>query len=120
MGMGPMPGTSGSSMRRVVDITIDGALDHDGSTAGLYGVTPVARPAAYTQTYVTATRTHAAATADAVAETAATNVAPWGYGSQAQADAVPIEINDLRDDLLNLKQLVNQVIDDLQALGALQ
>jgi hypothetical protein len=101
-------------------LRISGALDHNGTTVGFYNVTPVTRPTAYTQTYATATRTHAAATADAVSETAATTSTPWGYTTQAQADSLPVEVNDLRDDLLNLKQVVNSIIDDLQAVGICQ
>lgn len=77
---------------------------------GVYNVTPVARPAAYTQTYAATTRTHAQA---AVSTTAASNSSPYGYTSQAQADAIPLAINEL-------KQLVNQMLDDFQAQGHLQ
>ena len=38
-------------------VEIDGDLDHDGSQVGFYGVTPVARPAAYTITNDTSDRT---------------------------------------------------------------
>lgn len=84
---------------------------------GFYGATPVVRPAAYTQTYATATRTHAAPTAAAVATTAAT-LAAYGF-TQAQADALPVAINALVTDLANTKQVLNQLLDDLQTLGLL-
>ncbi len=35
-----------------------GAINHDGTTVGLFGVTPAARPAAYTATNVTTDRTY--------------------------------------------------------------
>lgn len=38
------------------DLEVDGALDHDGSALGFFGVTPAARAAAYTTANVTATR----------------------------------------------------------------
>lgn len=71
---------------------------------------------AYTQTaYSTADKTHDNVTSSAVATTAATTAA-YGYTS-AQADAIPVAINAVAADLLDLKQLVNSVIDDLQAVG---
>lgn len=82
---------------------------------GVFGVAPVARAAAITQTYATATRTHANPTAAAVAVTAAT-LAGYGY-TQAQADSIPVAINALVADVANIKQVLNSVIDDLQAYG---
>lgn len=89
----------------------------DGTNAmvGFLGAAAVARPTAYTQTYATATRTHNNVTSSAVATTAAT-LAAYGY-TQAQADAIPVAINAIAADLLNLKQLVNSMIDDQQANG---
>lgn len=87
---------------------------------GFYDTTPVVRPSAYTQTYATAARTHNNVTSTAVGTTASTTVTPFGYTTQAQADAIPVAINAVAADLLNLKQLVNSVIDDLQANGLLQ
>jgi hypothetical protein len=89
---------------------IGGALDHDGTTVGFYGVAPAARPSAYTQTYATAARAHAQA---AVATTGATNVTPFGYTTAAQANAIPTAINELKD-------LINSIIDDHQANGMFQ
>jgi hypothetical protein len=42
----------------VPELEIDGALNHDGTTVGLYGVTPVVRSAAYTPTNVTTDRSY--------------------------------------------------------------
>ena len=83
---------------------------------GFYNSTPVVQPTAYTQTFATADKTHAARTAAAVVTTAATNVAPYGY-SQAQADAIVTAINAVQVDLADTAQLLNSLIDDLQALG---
>ncbi len=74
-----------------------------------------ANPQTYTQTYATAARTNPAMTATAVATTAAA-LAAYGY-SQAQADSIPVAINALTVDLLAVKQLVNGIVDDLQAKG---
>ena len=76
-----------------------------------------ASPGAYTQTYATADRTHANSTFGAVAETAVTQTTPWGFATQAQGDAVSVELNDLGDDVTDLKQLVNALVDDLQSIG---
>lgn len=50
-------------------LEIDGDLNHDGANVGFYGVAPVARPAAYTPTNVTADRAYDA-NATTVAELA--------------------------------------------------
>lgn len=108
-----------------ITITSNGADGTDrikGNTTGLgfFNVTPVARPSAYTQTYATADKTHAADGSADLATTAATQTTPWGFASQAQADAIATQHNLLRAQVLDLKQLVNSVIDDFQALGLLQ
>ena len=74
------------------------------------------RPA-YTQTYATADRTHASATSADLVTTAVTQTTPFGFAGQAQGDAIATQFNALRVDVLDLKQLVNSLIDDLQALG---
>lgn len=79
-----------------------------------------ALPTAYTQTYATATRTHSNPAAASVATTGATNVTPFGYTTSAQADAIRAAVNNLVTDVANIKQVLNQVIDDLQAAGLLQ
>lgn len=45
-----------SGASTVEDIEINAAFNHDGSTVGFYGVTPVTRPSAYTVTNHTADR----------------------------------------------------------------
>ena len=76
-----------------------------------------ASPSAYTQTYSTADRTHAASTFAAVAETGVTQTTPFGFATAAQGDAISVELNDLGDDVIDLKQLVNALVDDLQSIG---
>ena len=101
------------------DTRTTGKFAHSGTTVGFYGVTPAARPSAYTQTYSTASKTHAAPTAAAVATTAATSTSPFGY-AEAQANAIVAAINALVVDVANVKQVLNSVIDDDQALGLKQ
>jgi hypothetical protein len=85
---------------------------------GLWNATPVIQPSAYTQTFATADKVHAARTATAVTTTAATQTTPWGFSTQAQADAIVTQLNNLRNDHLDTAALLNSVVDDLQAIGA--
>ncbi|NHZ84438.1 MAG: hypothetical protein GWP19_00980 [Planctomycetia bacterium] len=75
----------------------------------------------YTQTYSTADRTHANATASNVVTTALVDAVTgnFAYDTAAQGDAVATTINQIIADLADLKQLVNAVIDDLQEQGIL-
>ena len=105
---------------------------------GFYGVTPVAQPGAYTQTYATADKTNAAIGATAIAAVipaaapaGGTGTAAGGWDTAANRDAAITTINDLRSwivevdadyeallvDVTDAKQLLNSIIDDLQALG---
>lgn len=131
---------------------IGGVLNHDGTTAGVYGVTPATRPTAFTQTYSTATKTHSNPTAAALTDnsggTADTtlqsvpNASGDGGGVATVSAAANVATvtsvntaitaikNDFADlaasnnalivDLANTKQVLNQVIDDLQITGWLQ
>lgn len=97
---------------------------------GFWNVAPVAQPAAYTQTYSTADRTHAAFTSSTMTNntgaTPTTGVDNLANGTVYATDHAQIEINfssladqhnKLRTDLEDLKQLVNSLIDDHQAIG---
>lgn len=84
---------------------------------GFFNATPVAQPSAYTQTFSTADKTHAADGSVDLATTATTQTSPWGFATQAQGDAIATQFNLLRTTVGDVKQLVNSVIDDLQALG---
>lgn len=124
---------------------IGGNIIHTGSQLGLYGVTPVSRPAIYTQTYATATRTHAARTAgaftDNVGGTPGTTLAaiPDPADAPATADALRDDIvtnvlpairnlvssladqhNKVNTDSVNTAQVLNQSIDDDQLQGLKQ
>jgi len=74
-----------------------------GQKLGLWNVTPIIQPASANQAAVTTT----------VDTTAATNVVPYGYTTQAQADDLIIEVGQL-------KVLVNQLRSDLVAFGAIK
>jgi hypothetical protein len=79
---------------------------------GFYGTVPVSQAAAYTKTYSTASRTIPNATFTNLATTAATNVAPYGFTTQAQADAIATKVNALAADVLILKQLIVSLVND--------
>lgn len=112
---------------------------------GFYGVAAVARPGAYTQTYATADKTHANLTSATLTDnsggTANTTVQALTDPADTPAVAdvlrddlvanlipelrnnfadVVAQINALRVDLEDVKQLANSMIDDLQALGLMQ
>ena len=89
---------------------------------GFFNVTPVVRPAAFTQTYSTTTGTHANVTATAPATTAAVTTASgrYGYASLTQANAITVGLTANIADVLVVKKVLNKIIDDLQALGLLQ
>lgn len=87
---------------------------------GFLGAAAVARPAAYTQTYATATRTRNAYTADneSAAYTGIDNAqAGTVYATVADLNALRIAYENLRALSENNAQISNQEIDDLQLLG---
>ena len=91
----------------------------NGSKLGFFGVTTVVRATAYTQTYATADKTHDAITsADFPAGGA--GAAAGGWDTAANRDAAITRFNALRAEVIDLKNLVNSVIDDLQAYGLMQ
>ena len=122
-------------------------MANNGSNAGqigFFGAAPVVRPSAYTQTYSTADKTHAARTASTLTDnsggTADTTIAlippvstPAMPGSEADIaevnamasairDAIAdlaAQVNNLITDQQDTAQALNSVIDDLQALGLL-
>ena len=87
---------------------------------GFFGVTVQARVGAYTMTYATGSRTNSAPTSSSIATTSPTNSSPYGYTTSAQAAAIVTAINELAADVVNLKQVLTQVILDLQGYGLLQ
>ena len=89
---------------------------------GFYNAAPVVQPSAYTQTYATADKTHAAdgstdvATADLVDDGGTYN-AGWCDTVVTMCNEIKADFNLLRATLTDLKQLANSIIDDLQTLG---
>jgi hypothetical protein len=91
-----------------------------------WGNTPTTQPATITQTYSTTTGTHAARTAstltDSTGGTADTTVAAIS-GSGADADInnnfadIIAQVNNLKSDSENTAQVLNNLIDKLQAIG---
>lgn len=103
--------------------------NNSGALLGFYGATPAARTAAYTQTYSTATRTHANFTsADLTGISSSTTgsalAEPSGSYTQSEMQQnfrrIQDQFNALRADVANLKQLANSVIDDQQTYGLFQ
>ncbi len=98
---------------------------------GFFGKTPATQPAAYTQTYNTASKTCADPTAPAITDstggTAATTFAAITAGaSYAQADMQAVQnalaqvaesLNALNTDVASVKQNVNSMINDAGTLG---
>jgi len=110
VGTGTTPGTGtlkDSLGNAVFSWTDTGAV----SKLAFFGATRVVQPAAYTLTYSTAVRTVPAATAANVVTTASTLVA-YGF-TQAQADSIPVAINAMQADMLELKKLIVSLINDL-------
>lgn len=97
---------------------------------GFYNATPVVQASAYTQTYSTADKTHAAPTAVALTVGTLTGTADGAMevvGATNGGDVSGAIMNNEKElftqinaavaDIADVKQLVNSVIDDLQALG---
>jgi hypothetical protein len=103
----------------VVNATTGTKFGQAGSKLGFFGVAPVVRPSALTQTYATASSTHAAVT-QLAAPAGGTGVAAGGWSTAANRDLAIVSINAARTDIANLKNFVNQIVDQLQALGLLQ
>jgi hypothetical protein len=100
---------------------IHGALTHTGTEAGFYGKTPAGRPSAYTLTFSSKARTLPASTASNVSTAAALNVGIlFAYASVGQAESIPVAINALIADQKATKEVLGQLIADLQGCGLLQ
>lgn len=73
-------------------------------------------PTAYTQTYATAASTVPAATA-LTPPAGGTGATAGAYDTAGNRDLMIASITATQADLLALKKVVNQMIDDLQSLG---
>ena len=105
------------------NITIGGntgsQIGQSGSKIGFFGVPAAVRPSVLTQTYATASAIHAAMVSIAM-PAGGTGVAAGGWSSAANRDAAITAFANLRTDVINLKNFVNQLVDQLQGLGLLQ
>lgn len=102
------------------EFELDGAFNHDGTTVGFYGVTPVVRPSAYTQTYATADKTLGAYTADdeSVVYTGQSNTALGAtFAKVVDLNALRVAYENLRAFTEDAVAMLNSAVDDLQALG---
>jgi len=95
------------------DFALQGDFTHTGTNIGFFSATAVAQRSGYTQTYATADKTHANMTSADLSLGAGAN----GYATAGEAASVQTEVNALRADLIDLKQFVNSIFDDLQTLG---
>jgi hypothetical protein len=90
---------------------------------GFFGVTPVARPGAYTQTYSTTSRTHAAYARDneSAAYTGIDNLQVGNvYAAVADLNALRVAYENLQAGYESTSKVLNQILDDLQGNGLLQ
>jgi hypothetical protein len=102
-------------------------FDHSGGNnrIGVFGVTPQARPTAYTQTYSTADRTMANLTAAALTHSVGTadgTVDDVGAAFNQTTlnnnfKELTAQVANLLADITDVKQGLNAVIDDLQGYG---
>lgn len=90
-----------------------------GSKIGFFGITPVVRPTTLTQTYAAVNATHPNVT-QLTPPAGGTGAAAGAYDTAAHRDALIASVTAGAADLLSLKQFVNQIVDQLQALGLLQ
>jgi hypothetical protein len=112
----------------VEDLEVTGTFTHSGSGFGVNGRPPVPAQGPFTQTYSTASTTHANPTASALTDATTgavdgTVADVGGAFNQATlnnnfAEGVD-RINKLIADLANVKQVLNGVIDALQLEGPL-
>lgn len=91
-------------------------LDGTGATLGFFGAAGVAQRTTYTQTYATAAKTHTALTSAAM-PAGGVGAAAGAWDTAANRDQAIAEFAALRTDVTQLKNLINALIDDLQALG---
>lgn len=106
-------------------VGIEGDVQHGPSTAkvGMFGATPVVRPAAYTQSYGSTSRTLAGYTPDdeSGAYSGIDNAQPGSvYATVADLNALRAAYENARGALESAMQVLNQVIDDFQLRGDLQ
>ena len=106
-------GSSGSTLQSLATVAEFGP-----AKIGLYGVTPVVRASAYTQTYSTAVRTVPAALTDSTTGTPGTTLND--VGAAFSRSTLNNNFATLNARLLEAMKLINSLIDDSQAIGIAQ
>ena len=81
---------------------------------GFFGATAIVKGTAFTQTYSTAAHT---ITQTTMTDPAAYGAGANGYSTAAQASAIHAEVIALRANMIVTQNVLNGLIDDLQALG---
>lgn len=90
---------------QVSDAEIDGALNHDGTTVGFYGTTPVTQAAASTAAETTITHTAPGAADYAIQDL--TDSSPFGFASQDEGNTVLQVIANLQTRVAELEAALN-------------
>lgn len=104
--------------RDIVLSAITGTKFGTGTTQKLsfWNAAPVARGTAFTQTYATASHTQNNITASNP-PAGGTGTAAGGYDTAANRNAMITSLTNCIADVANVKQVLNGLIDDLQAIG---
>lgn len=124
---------AGGNIKIFTDLEIDGALNHDGSTAGFFATAPVSQPSEFTLTYSTESKTHANPTVSTLVNSttgaAVTTLLRCDTGTTIPVNKNNVndnfatlvkEINACRVDIANVKQVLNAAINDDKDLGLKQ
>jgi hypothetical protein len=98
-------------------VSVAGNLRHLSGQVGFFGATAVSRPAGYTQTYSTAARVLPAYTSDP--ESSAYTGAADGQAKLADLNSLRVAYENLRTSHEATMQVLNSLLDDLQAFGLL-
>jgi hypothetical protein len=117
-GDGTIPATMASNTAGIYANDVSGtvnmfAINEAGVITQLTGV-----GAALTQTYATASTTHAAVT-QLAAPAGGTGTAAGGYDTAANRNLMITSVNAAMTDIANLKNFVNEIVDQLQVRGIL-
>lgn len=121
--VGPGNGTVAGGLGRLVTGALQPKFNWDDTGIGFYGVSTVARPSAYTQTYSTADKTLGAYTPDSEsgAYTGIDNAQAGAvYATVADLNALRVAYENLRAFVEDAVQMLNASIDDDQAQGLKQ
>jgi hypothetical protein len=119
LNMASAPSGTNQTITRPIRVDFSGGVHR----IGFFNVTPQARPAAYTQTFSTASRTMNAYTSDpeSGAYTGIDNAQVGTvYATVADLNTLRVAYENLRAMSENVQQVVNSIIDDHQGYGLFQ